>query len=77
MPSHFKVKEYCPIVFRNLRERFGIDDQDYMVSTSCPIVFRNLRERFGIDDQDYMVSTPLLCSETYERDSVLTTKIIW
>ena len=31
MPSHFKVKEYCPIVFRNLRERFGIDDQDYMV----------------------------------------------
>ena len=37
MPSHFKVKEYCPIVFRNLRERFGIDDQDYMVSISpCP-----------------------------------------
>jgi 1-phosphatidylinositol-5-phosphate 4-kinase len=32
MPSHFKVKEYCPIVFRNLRERFGIDDQDYMVN---------------------------------------------
>lgn len=32
MPSHFKVKEYCPIVFRNLRERFGIDDQDYMNS---------------------------------------------
>lgn len=31
MPSHFKVKEYCPIVFRNLRERFGIDDVDYMV----------------------------------------------
>lgn len=32
MPSHFKVKEYCPIVFRNLRERFGIDDHDYMNS---------------------------------------------
>lgn len=32
MPSHFKVKEYCPLVFRNLRERFGIDDHDYMVS---------------------------------------------
>ena len=32
MPSHFKFKEYCPIVFRNLRERFGIDDQDYMVT---------------------------------------------
>ncbi|XP_037774940.1 phosphatidylinositol 5-phosphate 4-kinase type-2 alpha-like [Penaeus monodon] len=32
LPSHFKVKEYCPIVFRNLRERFGIDDADYRES---------------------------------------------
>lgn len=32
MPSHFKFKEYCPMVFRNLRERFGIDDQDFQVS---------------------------------------------
>ncbi|XP_063218948.1 phosphatidylinositol 5-phosphate 4-kinase type-2 alpha [Bacillus rossius redtenbacheri] len=32
MPSHFKFKEYCPLVFRNLRERFGIDDQDYKES---------------------------------------------
>lgn len=32
MPSHFKIKEYCPLVFRNLRERFAIDDQDYMES---------------------------------------------
>lgn len=31
LPSHFKFKEYCPQVFRNLRERFGIDDQDYQV----------------------------------------------
>jgi hypothetical protein len=23
------VKEYCPLVFRNLRERFGIDDHDF------------------------------------------------
>ncbi|KAM9320529.1 phosphatidylinositol 5-phosphate 4-kinase type-2 gamma isoform 2-T2 [Gastrophryne carolinensis] len=37
LPSHFKFKEYCPQVFRNLRERFGIDDQDYQVSlTRCP-----------------------------------------
>ncbi|RUS87940.1 hypothetical protein EGW08_004295 [Elysia chlorotica] len=33
MPSRFKVKEYCPIVFKNLRERFGIDDLDYLGST--------------------------------------------
>ena len=32
MPSHFKVKEYCPLVFRNLRERFLIDDIDYVNS---------------------------------------------
>ncbi|OQR76520.1 phosphatidylinositol 5-phosphate 4-kinase type-2 alpha-like [Tropilaelaps mercedesae] len=32
MPSHFKVKEYCPLVFRNLRERFGIHDREYLNS---------------------------------------------
>lgn len=32
MPSHFKVKEYCPLVFRNLRERFNVDDVDYRES---------------------------------------------
>lgn len=32
MPSHFKFKEYCPLVFRNLRERFGIQEAQYMVS---------------------------------------------
>ena len=32
LPSHFKVKEYCPLVFRRLREIFGIDDKDYVVS---------------------------------------------
>lgn len=34
MPSHFKVKEYCPLVFQNLRERFHIDEIDYMNSLS-------------------------------------------
>ncbi|XP_013864626.1 phosphatidylinositol 5-phosphate 4-kinase type-2 gamma [Austrofundulus limnaeus] len=32
LPAQFKFKEYCPLVFRNLRERFGIEDQDYQVS---------------------------------------------
>jgi len=31
MPSHFKFKEYCPVVFRNLRERFEIDEDVYLV----------------------------------------------
>ncbi|XP_063063435.1 phosphatidylinositol 5-phosphate 4-kinase type-2 alpha [Engraulis encrasicolus] len=39
MPSHFKFKEYCPLVFRNLRERFGIDDQDFQnsLTRSAPV----------------------------------------
>ncbi|XP_071803054.1 phosphatidylinositol 5-phosphate 4-kinase type-2 alpha-like [Asterias amurensis] len=32
LPSHFKVKEYCPLVFRNLRERFNVSDLDYQNS---------------------------------------------
>ncbi|KZV26185.1 phosphatidylinositol 4-phosphate 5-kinase 9 [Dorcoceras hygrometricum] len=28
----FKWKDYCPMVFRNLREMFGIDAADYMMS---------------------------------------------
>ncbi|XP_041670650.1 phosphatidylinositol 5-phosphate 4-kinase type-2 alpha isoform X5 [Cheilinus undulatus] len=35
MPSHFKFKEYCPLVFRNLRERFGIDDLDFLFIVEC------------------------------------------
>jgi len=32
LPSHFKVKEYCPVVFRRLREIFGITEKDYVNS---------------------------------------------
>lgn len=32
MPKKFMFKEYAPLVFRNLRERFGIDDIDYLTS---------------------------------------------
>ncbi|XP_053202712.1 phosphatidylinositol 5-phosphate 4-kinase type-2 alpha-like isoform X1 [Panonychus citri] len=36
MPSHFKFKEYCPLVFRNLRERFCLSDSEYLRSlTKC------------------------------------------
>eukprot|EP00128_Syssomonas_multiformis_P005312 Colp12_sorted_trinity150504_noHs@15623 len=29
MPAHFKVKEYCPMVFRDLRERFNLSPEEY------------------------------------------------
>ncbi|MCP9258197.1 Phosphatidylinositol 5-phosphate 4-kinase type-2 alpha [Dirofilaria immitis] len=32
MPSHFKIKDYCPNVFRNLREHFGVDQNEYLRS---------------------------------------------
>uniref|UniRef100_A0AAR2IXD8 Phosphatidylinositol 5-phosphate 4-kinase type-2 gamma n=1 Tax=Pygocentrus nattereri TaxID=42514 RepID=A0AAR2IXD8_PYGNA len=35
LPGHFKFKEYCPQVFRNLRERFGIEDHDYQHIVTC------------------------------------------
>ena len=38
LPSHFKIKEYCPLVFRRLREIFGINDRDYVVSSSFTIL---------------------------------------
>ncbi|KAM7540107.1 hypothetical protein Aperf_G00000025291 [Anoplocephala perfoliata] len=36
MPSRFKFKEYCPLAFQNLRERFSVDTNDYWESfTRC------------------------------------------
>jgi len=38
MPSHFKVKEYCPLVFRALREYWKIHDNSFRDSlTEVPI----------------------------------------
>ncbi|XP_075436279.1 phosphatidylinositol 5-phosphate 4-kinase type-2 beta isoform X2 [Ascaphus truei] len=48
LPSRFKYKEYCPMVFRNLRERFSIDDQDYQNSlTRSAPVNSDTQGRFG------------------------------
>uniref|UniRef100_A0A672G1P5 Phosphatidylinositol 5-phosphate 4-kinase type-2 gamma n=1 Tax=Salarias fasciatus TaxID=181472 RepID=A0A672G1P5_SALFA len=41
LPGQFKFKEYCPQVFRNLRERFGIEDQDFQVSLARSSPFRD------------------------------------
>ncbi|XP_015116645.1 phosphatidylinositol 5-phosphate 4-kinase type-2 alpha isoform X1 [Diachasma alloeum] len=53
MPSHFKIKEYCPLVFRNLRERFGIDDLDYKESMTRCRAFNpsRLKRRSRITDK--------------------------
>ncbi|XBI50479.1 hypothetical protein VPH35_113870 [Triticum aestivum] len=45
-PSHpaedFKWKDYCPMVFRNLREMFKIDAADYMISICGNSALREL-----------------------------------
>ncbi|XP_061550490.1 phosphatidylinositol 5-phosphate 4-kinase type-2 gamma isoform X3 [Phycodurus eques] len=45
LPGHFKFKEYCPQVFRNLRERFGIEDLDYQVSLTRSPPTRSVNEQ--------------------------------
>ncbi|KAK3914896.1 Phosphatidylinositol 5-phosphate 4-kinase type-2 beta [Frankliniella fusca] len=49
MPSHFKVKEYCPLVFRNLRERFGVDDIDYKESMTRTQRYQLWRQAQPVD----------------------------
>lgn len=66
----FQFKEYCPLVFRNLRERFAIDDNDYQKSlTKCPKVMdspgRSGAKFYLSQDQLYVVKT--LTSEEVEQ----------
>ncbi|XP_068241706.1 phosphatidylinositol 5-phosphate 4-kinase type-2 alpha isoform X2 [Palaemon carinicauda] len=71
LPSHFKVKEYCPIVFRNLRDRFGIDDIDFRESLtrSQPIVMdspgRSAARFYNSSDKMYILKT--LTSDEVEQ----------
>jgi len=70
LPSHFKVKEYCPLVFRNLRERFDIDDGSYMKSlTKAPKPMdspgRSGAKFYLSHDQLYIIKT--LTSEEVEQ----------
>ncbi|BFY97305.1 hypothetical protein BsWGS_00345 [Bradybaena similaris] len=70
MPSRFKVKEYCPVVFRNLRERFGLDDTDFKHSltkqqpTSCDYPGRSGARLLMSWDQKLFIKT--LVSEEVE-----------
>lgn len=65
-----QVKEYCPLVFRNLRERFGIDDSAYLKSLTRPprpmdSPGRSGAKFWGSYDQLYVLKT--LTSEEVEQ----------
>jgi len=75
LPSHFKVKEYCPLVFRNLRERFGLDDLDFLNSmTKSPKPMDNPGKSgaklFLSADRLYIIKT-LTSEEVEEMHSLL------
>ncbi|XP_054713704.1 phosphatidylinositol 5-phosphate 4-kinase type-2 alpha-like [Uloborus diversus] len=70
MPSHFKVKEYCPLVFRNLRERFGISETEYINSlTKSQPVPLDCKERTSsklYESYDKLLVIKVLQSEEVE-----------
>ena len=66
-----QVKEYCPLVFRNLRERFGIDDASYLKSlTKAPLPMepplgKSQAKFYTSQDHIYMIRT--MSSEEVEQ----------
>jgi 1-phosphatidylinositol-5-phosphate 4-kinase len=63
LPSKFSVKEYCPLVFRDLRDRFGVD-ADMFLSSHCdePAVFIDTPKKsqgalYRTHDSEYMIQT--------------------
>ncbi|XP_014674644.1 PREDICTED: phosphatidylinositol 5-phosphate 4-kinase type-2 alpha-like [Priapulus caudatus] len=76
MPSHFKVKEYCPIVFRNLRERYGIEDSDYLKSlTKCEPVASDAQgrstARFLMSHDHKFIIKTMVSEEVEQMHSIL------
>ncbi|CAG0899210.1 unnamed protein product [Cyprideis torosa] len=76
LPSHFKVKEYCPLVFQNLRERFGIDNQTYRESltASQPIPLDSpgrSNARFYLSHDHLFVIKTLMSEEVEHMHSFL------
>jgi len=54
LPGHYKVKEYCPLVFRALRDRFGVSEDDYTESLSLhqiePLITHDEIEKIEDDE---------------------------
>ncbi|TSU50026.1 Phosphatidylinositol 5-phosphate 4-kinase type-2 gamma [Bagarius yarrelli] len=68
LPGHFKFKEYCPQVFRNLRERFGIEDQDYQMSLvrSSPMKDSDSQDDLLLSSHDRLLIIKQISSEEVE-----------
>uniref|UniRef100_A0A1A8P6H1 Phosphatidylinositol 5-phosphate 4-kinase type-2 gamma n=1 Tax=Nothobranchius rachovii TaxID=451742 RepID=A0A1A8P6H1_9TELE len=70
LPGQFKFKEYCPQVFRNLRERFGIEDQDYQVSLARSALLKEDEGKFEgplLTSYDHTLVVKEISSEEVEE----------
>eukprot|EP00045_Choanoeca_perplexa_P000599 m.15102 g.15102 ORF g.15102 m.15102 type:complete len:353 (-) comp10416_c0_seq1:98-1156(-) len=69
LPSKFKVKEYCPMVFRDLRARFGEDPDDFVFSLCYGPL--SSRESSGRSGSTFYTSHDLrLVLKTLSKDEV-------
>ncbi|EDV27283.1 Phosphatidylinositol 5-phosphate 4-kinase type-2 alpha [Trichoplax sp. H2] len=59
LPGHFKYKEYCPKVFKKLRECFDIDDEQFKQSIAfSPLMQYGDSGKFFVSrDKQYVVKT--------------------
>ncbi|XP_076832962.1 phosphatidylinositol 5-phosphate 4-kinase type-2 gamma [Brachyhypopomus gauderio] len=62
LPRQFKFKEYCPQVFRNLRERFGMEDPDYQASLTHTSPIKD-----GDSQEEKLLLTSYDCSLTVKQ----------
>lgn len=69
------MKEYCPLVFRNLRERFGIDDMAFLKSlTKCPKPMTSSGKsgaKFYLSHDQLYVMKTLMSEEVEQMHSLL------
>eukprot|EP00039_Didymoeca_costata_P023281 m.6566 g.6566 ORF g.6566 m.6566 type:complete len:371 (+) comp3551_c0_seq1:341-1453(+) len=60
LPSKYSIKEYCPVVFRDLRERFGVDPDMYLSSLTAESAKELDAKRAGLfvtHDSEFLLQT--------------------
>lgn len=70
MPAHFKVKEYMPLVFRNLRRRFNVDEK--LFASSFVIQPQGKNQTGNSGAKFYFTDNNLFMIKTMESEEVET-----
>ncbi len=69
MPSHFKVKEYCPLVFRAFREYWKVHDSSFRVSFK--IEFFLIKKKIFFFTKDSLTEPPIPMNEPTKSNLAL------